>query len=134
MIQNLKSARFSLACFALLCTLTSAAGHSAAFGPHASKGPNISVAQTMDRRLRTATGKLPDKLKLLWKFKSRGPVVSSALVAGGRVFFGSDDGNVYALKQATGTKIWSRMLGRRGDNVQATPILVGGTVVVGSSD
>jgi len=100
----------------------------------AAAGPPSVVVQSIDRRLRTAPGKLPDKLTPFWKYKSGGPVVSSATVSAGRVYFGSDDGNVYALRQVNGTKIWSRMLGRKGDNVQATPIVVGGAVIVGSSD
>src|SRR5262249_1313215 len=44
-----------------------------------------------------APGKLADKLSLLWTFKTGAPTRSSAAVAGGKVFIGSDDTNVYAL-------------------------------------
>ena len=49
-----------------------------------------------------ASGALPDKLSLLWSFKTGGPVKSSAAIVDGRVFIGSGDGNVYALDWATG--------------------------------
>lgn len=101
--------------------------------------PNASVAtpapaQFMDRRLRTAPGRLADRLKPAWKFKTGGPVVSSAAVSGGRVYFGSDDGFVYALRLKDGTKLWSFKAGRKGDVVQATPLVEGSAVVVGASN
>src|SRR6266705_4703353 len=40
---------------------------------------------------------LPAKLALAWTFKTQAPVKSSPAIAGGRVFIGSDDGNVYAV-------------------------------------
>ena len=45
--------------------------------------------------LGVANGALPGKLKLLWSFKTGGPVKSSAAISQQRVFIGSDDGNVY---------------------------------------
>src|SRR5581483_2880749 len=72
-----------------------------------------------------ASGRLPDKLKLLWSFKTGGPVKSSAaigekqwsfktgsavesspLVLDGKVFFGSADSSLYALEAATGKQVW----------------------------
>src|SRR4051794_39324962 len=65
------------------------------------------VAQTTNRRLRTANGALPNTLKLAWKFKTAGPVVSAPAVANGRVYIGSGDKNVYCLNLKTGTKVWA---------------------------
>ena len=40
---------------------------------------------------------LPEKPGLLWTFKTGGPVKSSAVIGAGKVFIGSDDGNLYAV-------------------------------------
>jgi len=54
-----------------------------------------------------ASGALPDSLKVVWKFKTNGQVKSSPVIAGGRVFVGSSDKNIYALDIHDGRKVWS---------------------------
>jgi len=81
--------------------------------------------------LRVAPGRLADRLALAWRFKTGGPVTSSAAVADGRVFIGSGDKHVYALRQQDGRKLWSF---KTGGSVEATPRVVGQIVVVGSAD
>ena len=76
-----------------------------------------------------ARGTLSMKMKLLWSFKSGDAVKSSPIVGGGRVFFGSYDGKVYALDMKTGKKVWDF---DTGTAVEASPLLVEGTVYVGS--
>jgi len=76
-------------------------------------------------------GKLGDKPELLWKFKTGGPVKSSPVIAGGRVFVGSDDGNVYALALADGARLWAF---KTHDAVEAAPLAAGGLIYVGSAD
>src|SRR5687768_17369769 len=49
---------------------------------------------------------LPAKLKSGWTFKTGGPVKSSAAIADGKVFIGSNDGHLYALNLDSGQKIW----------------------------
>src|SRR5437870_5089821 len=49
---------------------------------------------------------LPKKPALLWSFKTGGPVRSSPVIAGGKVFIGSDDFKIYALDFASGKKLW----------------------------
>lgn len=56
---------------------------------------------------------------------------SSPMVAGGRVFIGSGDGNIYALNPATGETVWAVKTGSR---VRATPASDGTIVYVGSFD
>jgi eukaryotic-like serine/threonine-protein kinase len=75
--------------------------------------------------------RLPDKLALLWTFKTQGPVKSSPAIVGGRVFVGSNDTNVYALDLRTGHKVWSF---KAGDAVESSPLVLGGKVFVGSTD
>ena len=41
-------------------------------------------------------------LDLKWKFETNGPVYSSPVISGGRVFVGSYDHNLYALDAETG--------------------------------
>jgi outer membrane protein assembly factor BamB len=70
-------------------------------------------------------------LTQLWRFKTDGPVKSSPTIAGGKVYVGSDDGNIYAINLADGSRAWSF---KTGDAVQARPIVAGGRVIVGSGD
>jgi hypothetical protein len=57
--------------------------------------------------------------------------LSSPAVSGGLVYFGSSDGNVYALDATTGGLKWKF---RTGDIVHSSPAIAGGTVFVGSWD
>jgi outer membrane protein assembly factor BamB len=81
--------------------------------------------------LGVAPGELPKAFRLAWKFKTGGPVTSSAVIAGGRVFIGSGDGSVYCLDLAKRRKVWSY---KTGDAVDAPPTCAGDTVYVGSRD
>lgn len=56
---------------------------------------------------------------------------SSPVVADGRVYFGSGDGNIYAVDAASGRLSWSF---QTGNVVHATPAVVDGVVYVGSWD
>jgi outer membrane protein assembly factor BamB len=57
--------------------------------------------------------------------------LSSAAVQDGTVYFGSSDGNVYALDAASGGLKWKF---KTGDVVHASPAVADGTVFVGSWD
>lgn len=57
--------------------------------------------------------------------------LSSPAVAGELVYFGSSDGNVYALDAATGSLKWKF---KTGDVVHSSPAIAAGTVYVGSWD
>ena len=56
---------------------------------------------------------------------------SSPTVVNGRVYFGSGDGNVYAVDASTGVLQWKFAT---GDVVHASPAVAGNTVYVGSYD
>jgi outer membrane protein assembly factor BamB len=58
-------------------------------------------------------------------------LLSSPVVAAGAVYFGSGDGNLYALDAATGDLRWKF---KTGDVVHASPAFVNGVVFVGSWD
>jgi len=57
--------------------------------------------------------------------------LSSPAVVAGSVYFGSGDGNVYALKESTGTLQWKF---HTGDVVHASPAVADGLVFIGSWD
>ena len=78
-----------------------------------------------------AGGDLPEKLNLLWSFKTGESVKSSAAIAQSRVFIGSDDGNLYALNLGDGKKLW---MFKTGGAVESSPLVLEGRVYVGSSD
>ena len=78
-----------------------------------------------------AAGQLPEAPGLLWSFKTEGPVKSSAAIEGGRVFVGSDDGNVYALELASGKKVWAF---KTQGPVESSPLVLKGKVYFGSTD
>jgi hypothetical protein len=57
--------------------------------------------------------------------------MSSPVVAGGRMYVGSDDDNIYCLNAITGSQLWS--FTTEGD-VASSPAVAGGCVYVGSYD
>ncbi|HEY6953042.1 MAG TPA: PQQ-binding-like beta-propeller repeat protein [Bacteroidota bacterium] len=72
----------------------------------------------------------------LWKFETapeelREPIRSSPATDGDVVVFGCDDGCIYAVKRADGTRRWKFQTGR---SVFASPIITQGRVIVGSLD
>lgn len=81
--------------------------------------------------LGVASGKLSDSLKLYWKFRTDGSIKSSAIIEGGRVYIGSDDGKVYGIDLVSGTEIW---FFQTEDTVEAAPCFLNGSIFVGSSD
>ncbi len=78
-----------------------------------------------------AGGTLPDKPVLLWNFKTGGAVKSSAVIGGGKVYIGSNDGFIYALDFASGRKLWACKA--RGA-VLAPPLLADDRVFIGDSE
>lgn len=68
---------------------------------------------------------------LKWSFPTGDRVVSSPVHHAGTLFFGSDDGNVYALDASSGRQRW--MMRTRGP-VPSTPAVAAGRVFVSSYD
>lgn len=69
--------------------------------------------------------------RVRWAFPTGNRVISSPVLHGQTLYFGSDDGNVYAVDAATGRQVWKRAT--RGP-VPATPAVADDTVYVGSYD
>lgn len=69
--------------------------------------------------------------RLRWQFPTQGHVTSSPVVWGDTVYFGSEDGRVYAVNVQTGRKRWQF---RTRGPVWSSPTVMGGEVFCGSSD
>ena len=78
-----------------------------------------------------ALGEILDSVELVWTFDTGAPVVSSAAIANGRVFIGSNSGRIHALELRSGKELWSF---ETGGAVEASPCLVGDLLYIGSSD
>jgi outer membrane protein assembly factor BamB len=68
---------------------------------------------------------------LKWTFDTGAPIHSSPTVVDGTVYFGSRDGNIYALDAATGEQLWAF---KTGSWVESSPVLVDGVIYCGSND
>jgi len=66
-----------------------------------------------------------------WRFATGDRVVSSPVWSDGVLFFGSDDGNVYAVDAASGRQVWQFVT---GGPVPSTPAVAGGVVYINSYD
>ncbi|HVN33616.1 MAG TPA: PQQ-binding-like beta-propeller repeat protein [Casimicrobiaceae bacterium] len=69
--------------------------------------------------------------RVKWRFQTGDRIVSSPVYADGAIFFGGDDGNVYAVSASDGHQRWKY---RTGGPVPATPAVANGVVYVGSYD
>jgi eukaryotic-like serine/threonine-protein kinase len=78
-----------------------------------------------------APGSLPPPLKLRWETKAGKAFAGGPVAAGGRVYIGNNDGNVYAFEAATGKQVWSAATKAE---VEATPAVYNGLVLIGSFD
>lgn len=71
-----------------------------------------------------------------FNFQAVAPISSSPALAGGRLYFGSDDGNLYAVNKDDGTVAWTVATG--GPIISSPAVAVGQAsdvvVVVGSTD
>lgn len=76
--------------------------------------------------------------RLLWKFNAGDEVDASLAYSGGRVYFGDNGGDVYALSAKTGRMIWksSSYSGflRKREYFYATPTVAYGRVYIGNTD
>ena len=68
---------------------------------------------------------------LMWSFKANGPVTSSPTVIKGIVYFGSNDGNLYALNATSFQKRWSFLTSKE---VSSSPTIINNVVYFGSND
>jgi eukaryotic-like serine/threonine-protein kinase len=69
--------------------------------------------------------------RVKWSFPTGDKVVSSPALDAGTLYFGSDDGHLYAVDAASGRQRWKA---RTGGPVPSTPAIAGGRVFVASYD
>lgn len=69
--------------------------------------------------------------RVKWTFPTGARVVSSPVSDGRAIYFGSDDGNIYAVDPKTGRQLWQY---RTGGPVASSAAIVGGTVYFVSYD
>ena len=96
----------------------------------------FSDAQSMFRGDATHSGTYASQAprefhRVKWKFPTGDRVVSSPVWQDNVVYFGGDDGNVYAVDATTGNQIWKHAT---GGPVPSTPAVADGVVYVGSYD
>jgi len=68
---------------------------------------------------------------LKWTFKTNGPVISSPILFDGKLYIGSNDGNLYCLEASSGLELWRF---RTGGAVCSTPAVLDKRVFFGSYD
>jgi outer membrane protein assembly factor BamB len=69
--------------------------------------------------------------RVKWVFPTGGRVVSSPVADGGAIYFGSDDGNIYAVDAKTGRQRWQH---GTGGPVSSSAAIVDGTLYIVSYD
>jgi len=69
--------------------------------------------------------------RVRWAFPTGDRVISSPVLQDGTLYFGSDDGSVYAVDAASGRQVWRHAT--QGP-VSSTPAIAGDTLYVGSYD
>ena len=69
--------------------------------------------------------------RVKWRFPTGDRIVSSPVCQDKVLYFGGDDGNIYAVDSETGRQIWKR---NTGGPVCSTPAVANGTVYAGSYD
>jgi len=124
----------AIACLGLLCA---ASGLFGAVGARRGAGPADGTPGQSWPMFRggpalpgVADTRLPDKLELLWTFKTGGAVKSSAAIVGNKVYVGSDDAKLYALSRADGKKLWDFAA---DGPIESSPLVLDGRVYFGSA-
>lgn len=69
--------------------------------------------------------------EVLWSYRTGDAVVTSPAVTDATVYFGSQDGRLYAVSRTTGDKLWDYLT---GDKITSSPAVADGMIFVGSHD
>ncbi|MCH7591500.1 MAG: PQQ-binding-like beta-propeller repeat protein [Planctomycetes bacterium] len=75
--------------------------------------------------------RLPDRLKVRWKFEAPDAVTSSAAIVNGTVYVGCYDGTLFALHLSDGSVKWKY---KAQEAIESSPTVIDGTVYVGDDE
>jgi eukaryotic-like serine/threonine-protein kinase len=67
----------------------------------------------------------------MWDYDTGNAIKSSPIISNNILYFGSDDGKLYAVDTINGSKYWDYTT---GDKVRSSPAIINDTVYVGSDD
>lgn len=73
---------------------------------------------------------IPSDPKLLWSLKTNCRSVSSPVINNGTIYFGNNDGTLYAVS-STGKIVWKF---EAGTSIEAAPVIIDNKVIFGSLD
>jgi len=73
----------------------------------------------------------PSLHSVRWRFRTGGALISSPVVSNGLVFVGSNDGNLYAVRQKNGAERWHY---RTGGDITSSPAVFNSTVYFAGTD
>lgn len=73
----------------------------------------------------------PATLKVIWTYEAGSPLESSAAVAGGAVYVGTQSGDLLSLDLATGALRWKYATGARDGIGESSPAVAAGIVYIG---
>ena len=111
--------------------LTALIAASAAAYPQTARAADAAQFRGTAAHLGVYAGAAPTLRRVKWRFHTKGKILSSAAVVNGIVYFGSNDGNVYAVSARNGRLVWKHAT--RG-TVNSSPAVVDGRVFVSSLD
>jgi len=94
----------------------------------AAASENAVVIGGRDKRVRLFD---PASGAVKWTFVAKAKIDSSPVIAGDRTFFGSNDGNLYAVNLSDGKEVWKY---ETGAPISASPAIASGAIVVGNED
>lgn len=95
------------------------------------KGGDVATERGDISRSGQMPGPGPEVPESLWLFRTEDFVMAPPVVVDSVVFFGSRDGNVYAVDASTGNEIWRFVT---DGEVEASPAVVNDVVYIGSED
>lgn len=80
----------------------------------------------------TANGQSgPRNLNVQWTFDTKAPLISSPVIADGKLYEGAEDGTLFCINAKTGEYIWDFKI---NDMLRSTPAVVNGRVYIGPDD
>jgi outer membrane protein assembly factor BamB len=101
------------------------------FGPATGSQPDTAMFRADAAHSGIYASDAPTLNTVKWRFQTRGAIISSPTVLNGVVYFGSGDGNVYAVEASDGSLLWA--FSTKGP-VNSSPAIGDGSVFIASLD